>query len=121
MNGFVDSDPERTRRDQMGKTKDSLSQLEQALEVSEKDVKDATQGVMRDLKRFQKEKEDDLTRYMVSLYCCYYKYSLISSRLPMHDVISSGQGKTWNIGMKPKRKSTRSRPGKDLRRFLLRT
>lgn len=66
VNGFVDSDPERTRRDQMGKTKDSLSQLEQALQVSEKDVKDATQGVMRDLKRFQKEKEDDLNRYMVS-------------------------------------------------------
>lgn len=66
VNGFVDSDPERTRRDQMGKTKDSLVHLEQALMVSEKDVKDATQSVMRDLKRFQKEKEDDLTRYMVS-------------------------------------------------------
>lgn len=66
VNGFVDADPERTRRDQLGKTKDSLDQLEQALEVSEKDVKDATQGVMKDLKRFQKEKEDDLTRYMVS-------------------------------------------------------
>lgn len=66
VNGFVDSDPERTRRDQMGKTKDSLVHLEQALMVSEKDVKDATQSVMKDLKRFQKEKEDDLTRYMVS-------------------------------------------------------
>lgn len=72
VNGFVDSDPERTRRDQMGKTKDSLSQLEQALEVSEKDVKDATQGVMRDLKRFQKEKEDDLNRYMVSFITINY-------------------------------------------------
>lgn len=70
VNGFVDSDPERTRRDQMGKTKDSLTQLEQALEVSEKDVKDATQGVMKDLKRFQKEKEDDLMRYMVSHDLC---------------------------------------------------
>lgn len=66
VNGFVDVDPERTRRDQIGKTRESLIQLEQALEVSEKDVKDATQGVMRDLKRFQKEKEDDLQRYMVS-------------------------------------------------------
>ncbi|OAP59454.1 hypothetical protein AYL99_06752 [Fonsecaea erecta] len=64
VNGFVDVDPERTRRDQIGKTRESLSQLEQALEVSEKDVHDATQGVMRDLKRFQKEKEDDLQRYM---------------------------------------------------------
>ncbi len=42
-------------------------QLEQALEVSEKDVKDASQGVLKDLKRFQKEKEEDLQRYMVSL------------------------------------------------------
>jgi hypothetical protein len=69
VNGFVDVDPERTRRDQIGKTRESLTQLEQALEVSEKDVKDATQGVMRDLKRFQKEKEDDLQRYMVSHLC----------------------------------------------------
>ncbi|KAK5078952.1 Sorting nexin, cytoplasm-to-vacuole targeting pathway/endosomal sorting [Lithohypha guttulata] len=75
VNGFVDSDPERTRRDQMGKTKDSLSQLEQALEVSEKDVKDATQGVMRDLKRFQKEKEDDLTRYMVAYARCHIEWA----------------------------------------------
>jgi sorting nexin-41/42 len=67
VNGFVDNDPERTRRDQIGKTKESLTHLEQALEVSEKDVKDATQGVMKDLKRFQKEKEDDFQRYMVSL------------------------------------------------------
>lgn len=67
VNGFVDNDPERTRRDQIGKTRESLTHLEQALEVSEKDVKDATFGVMKDLKRFQREKEDDITRYMVSL------------------------------------------------------
>jgi len=39
--------------------------LEQALDVSEKDVKDASAGVLRDLKRFQAEKEEDLKRYMV--------------------------------------------------------
>jgi hypothetical protein len=70
VHGFVDVDPERTRRDQIGKTKESLVQLEQALEVSEKDVKDASAGVLKDLKRFQKEKEDDIQRYMVrSQYC----------------------------------------------------
>lgn len=42
-------------------------QLEQALEVSEKDVKDASTGVLQDLKRFQRDKEADLRRYMVSL------------------------------------------------------
>ena len=33
--------------------------------MSEKDVKDASAGVLKDLKRFQKEKEDDFKRYMV--------------------------------------------------------
>jgi hypothetical protein len=40
-------------------------QLEQALTVAEKDTKDASAGVMKDLRRFQNEKEDDLRRYMV--------------------------------------------------------
>lgn len=40
-------------------------QLEQALEVSDKDVKEASAGVLKDLKRFQLEKEEDLKRYMV--------------------------------------------------------
>ncbi|KAI1607993.1 sorting nexin-41 [Exophiala viscosa] len=75
VNGFVDVDPERTRRDQIGKTRESLTQLEQALEVSEKDVRDATQGVMRDLKRFQKEKEDDLQRYMVAYARCHIEWA----------------------------------------------
>jgi sorting nexin-41/42 len=66
VHGLVDVDPERTRRDQIGKTKESLVQLDQALDVSAKDVKDASAGVLKDLKRFQKEKEDDLQRYMVS-------------------------------------------------------
>ncbi|KAL8739268.1 MAG: hypothetical protein Q9190_007862, partial [Brigantiaea leucoxantha] len=64
IHGVVDVDPERTRRDTIGKTKESLIQLEQALEVSEKDVKDASAGVLKDLKRFQLEKEEDLKRYM---------------------------------------------------------
>ena len=34
--------------------------------MSEKDVKDASAGVLQDLKRFQKDKEMDLRRYMVS-------------------------------------------------------
>lgn len=63
--GMADVDPEKTRRDQIGKTRDSLVQLEQALGVAEKDTKDASKGVMKDLRRFQSEKEDDLRRYMV--------------------------------------------------------
>ena len=78
VNGFVDNDPEKTRRDQIGKTKESLVQLEQALEVSEKDVRDASAGVLRDLKRFQKEKEDDLQRYMVCLMIAFRLVGLLT-------------------------------------------
>lgn len=63
--GMADVDPERTRRDQIGKTKESLHQLEQAVVVAEKDTKDASAGVLKDLRRFQAEKENDLRRYMV--------------------------------------------------------
>lgn len=66
IQGVTDQDPERARRDALGKTKESLSQLEQALEVSQKDVKDASQGVLQDLRRFQGQKEEDLRMYMVS-------------------------------------------------------
>lgn len=34
--------------------------------MSAKDVKDASAGVLKDLKRFQGQKEEDLRRYMVS-------------------------------------------------------
>jgi len=40
-------------------------QLEQAVVVAEKDTKDASAGVLKDLRRFQHEKENDLRRYMV--------------------------------------------------------
>ncbi|PGH23955.1 sorting nexin-41 [Polytolypa hystricis UAMH7299] len=75
VHGFVDVDPERTRRDQIGKTKESLVQLKAALEVSEKDVKDASAGVLRDLKRFQHEKEDDFRRYMVAYARCHLDWA----------------------------------------------
>ncbi|KAE8149481.1 putative autophagy protein Atg20 [Aspergillus avenaceus] len=75
VHGFVDVDPERTRRDQIGKTKEGLLQLEQALEVSEKDVKDASSGVLQDLKRFQKDKEGDLRRYMVAYARCHLDWA----------------------------------------------
>ena len=53
------------------------SQLQQALEVSEKDVKDASSGVLKDLKRFQNEKEADLRKYMVSCPSSFYVLLLL--------------------------------------------
>jgi hypothetical protein len=68
IQGVTDADPERARRDALGKTKESLSHLGEALEVSKKDVTDASTGVMEELRRFQGEKEEDLNAYMVSYY-----------------------------------------------------
>lgn len=65
IQGVTDADPERARRDALGKTKESLSHLGEALEVSKKDVTDASTGVMEELRRFQGEKEEDLNNYMV--------------------------------------------------------
>ncbi|KAL3417415.1 Sorting nexin-41 [Phlyctema vagabunda] len=66
VHGVVDVDPERTRRDQIGKTRESIDHLQQAQKASEQDVKDASAGILKDLKRFQSEKEDDLRRYMLA-------------------------------------------------------
>ncbi|RDA92369.1 hypothetical protein CP533_4408 [Ophiocordyceps camponoti-saundersi (nom. inval.)] len=66
VQGVVDVDPERTRRDTIGKTRESIGQLEQAQVVSERDVKEASASVLQDMKRFQKDKEDDLKRYMLA-------------------------------------------------------
>lgn len=79
LHSVTDADPERARRDQIGKTRESLVQLEAALEVSEKDVKDASAGVLKDLKRFQNEKEEDLRKYMVRT---------INSKVQRHMLIS---------------------------------
>lgn len=67
VQGVVDHDPERTRRDMIGKTREAIGQLEQAQVAVAQDVTDASASVLRDLKRFQGEKEDDLKRYMVGL------------------------------------------------------
>ncbi|KAI9047966.1 hypothetical protein LZ554_007768 [Drepanopeziza brunnea f. sp. 'monogermtubi'] len=66
VHGVVDVDPERTRRDQIGKTRESIEHLVQAQKASEQDVRNASAGILKDLKRFQAEKEDDLRRYMLA-------------------------------------------------------
>ncbi|KAI0019006.1 hypothetical protein F4780DRAFT_471125 [Xylariomycetidae sp. FL0641] len=66
IQGVADVDPERTRRDTIGKTRESIEHLEQAQVVAEQDVKDASASILQDLKRFQTEKEDDLKRYMLA-------------------------------------------------------
>ncbi|KAK4561830.1 Sorting nexin, cytoplasm-to-vacuole targeting pathway/endosomal sorting [Recurvomyces mirabilis] len=75
IQGVADQDPERARRDTMGKTKESVGQLEQALEVARRDVRDASGGVLEDLRRFQGMKEGDLRGYMLSFAKCHVEWS----------------------------------------------
>ncbi|KAI0528486.1 hypothetical protein GGR58DRAFT_509258 [Xylaria digitata] len=66
IQGVADVDPERTRRDTIGKTRESIEQLEQAQIAIAQDVRAASASVLQDLKRFQNEKEEDLKRYMLA-------------------------------------------------------
>ncbi|KAF2862300.1 hypothetical protein K470DRAFT_243317 [Piedraia hortae CBS 480.64] len=75
LQGVTDQDPERARRDALGKTKESLSHLEQALEVAQVDVKQTSAGVLQDLSRFQTQKEDDLRSYMLNFAKCHLEWS----------------------------------------------
>jgi hypothetical protein len=72
FHGVVDSDPVKTRHDLIGRTSEQVEQLTEAQKVVTDDVKDASRGVLNDLKRFQGEKEEDLKRYMVSVYHTAY-------------------------------------------------
>jgi hypothetical protein len=93
FHGVVDSDPVKTRHDLIGKTSEQVEQLTEGLKVVKTDVKDASKGVLDDLKRFQGEKEEDLKRYMVCLSNShFFGFTLtMRYRLPSHTVISPGQ------------------------------
>ena len=75
VQGVVDVDPERTRRDTIGKTRESIGQLEQAQVASERDVKDASASVLKDLRlranRFGFEPE--ITAKLVKRGCRIYE------------------------------------------------
>lgn len=81
VHGIVDVDPETTRRNNIGKTKERLAQLERGLGAAERDVKEASAGILKDLRRFQKEKEEDLKRMMVRLLAFYKNWIRLTQRL----------------------------------------
>jgi len=64
IHGIVDVDPERTRRDNIGKTRELIVQLEGAEKAVEKDVEEAGRAVLKDLRRFQAEKVKDMKHVM---------------------------------------------------------
>ncbi|CAG8465388.1 2334_t:CDS:2 [Ambispora gerdemannii] len=60
IHGIMDVDPEATRRSSIGKTADSIIQLEEALETSRKDLKNISGSIQEDLDRFQRQKVRDI-------------------------------------------------------------
>lgn len=68
IHSIVDNDPETTRRNNIGKTREQIAQLEIALAASKEDVKLVSESVKNDLLRFQKTKEEDLKKMMVSAF-----------------------------------------------------
>lgn len=66
IHSIVDSDPEVTRRNNIGKTREQISQLEIALAAAKEDVELVSDSVKKDLERFQRTKEEDIKQMMVS-------------------------------------------------------
>ncbi|KAF8973454.1 Sorting nexin, cytoplasm-to-vacuole targeting pathway/endosomal sorting [Entomortierella lignicola] len=58
--GIIDVDPEATRRNNIGKTKDAIAQLEEQLETTNTDLDNISRAVQGDLDRFQRQKIKDL-------------------------------------------------------------
>lgn len=116
IQGVADQDPERARRDALGKTKESLGQLEQALEVARRDVRDASGGVLADLRRFQGQKEEDLRGYMVCsvshLTSCgsvLWLTGYVCDSSTLQSAISSGRRAVWRSGRRPRGRLRRLR------------
>jgi hypothetical protein len=59
FNGIVDNDPETTRRNNIGKTRDSINQLEGSIQSITQDLRYANQMIQADLDRFQRQKVGD--------------------------------------------------------------
>ncbi|KAF9170044.1 Sorting nexin, cytoplasm-to-vacuole targeting pathway/endosomal sorting [Mortierella sp. AD011] len=60
LHGIIDVDPEATRRNNIGKTKDAIAQLEEQLETTNADLDNISRAIQADLDRFQRQKIKDM-------------------------------------------------------------
>ncbi|EIW72453.1 hypothetical protein TREMEDRAFT_25756 [Tremella mesenterica DSM 1558] len=67
LSGMMDVDPEATRRANIGKTRDNISQLEDSRQASAQDLKYASTTLQADLDRFQRQKVADLRQLAIQL------------------------------------------------------
>lgn len=60
LTGIVDSDPDMTRRNNIGKTREQINQFESSIQSVTADLRYANQMIQADLDRFQRQKVGDL-------------------------------------------------------------
>jgi len=67
ISGIMDVDPEAARRSSISKTKDAISNLEDAQHLSAQDLKYASSTIQADLDRFQRQKVADLREMTLAM------------------------------------------------------
>ncbi|GLB41710.1 putative protein with phoX homologous domain, present in p47phox and p40phox [Lyophyllum shimeji] len=67
LHGMMDVDPETARRNSITKTRETISQLEDALHLSAQDLKYSSSTIQADLDRFQRQKVADLREMSISM------------------------------------------------------
>jgi len=67
LSGMMDVDPETARRNSITKTRETISQLEDALHLSAQDLKYSSSTIQADLDRFQRQKVADLREMCISM------------------------------------------------------
>ncbi|CAO3591117.1 unnamed protein product [Absidia cylindrospora] len=74
LQGLIDVDPVATRRNQIGKTKDAIALLEQALDITRDDLTGISLDVEADLDRFQQGKVKDLKDMLIAYAKAHIRY-----------------------------------------------
>ncbi|CAO3643279.1 unnamed protein product [Cunninghamella blakesleeana] len=74
LQGLIDVDPVATRRNQIGKTKDAIAVLEEALDITRNDLQGISKDVQDDLDRFQQEKIKDLKEMLIAYAKAHIRY-----------------------------------------------
>ncbi|KAJ8522716.1 hypothetical protein ONZ45_g730 [Pleurotus djamor] len=67
LHGMMDVDPETARRNSITKTRETISQLEDALHLTAQDLKYSNSTIQADLDRFQRQKVADLREMVISM------------------------------------------------------
>ncbi|EIN06112.1 hypothetical protein PUNSTDRAFT_54425 [Punctularia strigosozonata HHB-11173 SS5] len=120
LHGMIDSDPEAARRSSISKTRETISNLEDALHLSAQDLKYASSTIQADLDRFQRQKVADLREMCISMARAHRDWCKKNMEAweeaqkeiakipehPNHPPESEGQGKGTQDAGRPRSDST---------------